>query len=152
MTHITFTHDDKSNAASAESMINAFAQAVKNIPLLNGVYSESEYKNALALIEYMIDRDDLENPLFEPLAAKIAEYESTAPEFAAMNLRLDNIQNGVAVVRTIMDQYGLKAADLAAELGSKSNVSNILSGRRALTVQHIKALSLRFNVPADAFI
>ena len=59
---------------------------------------------------------------------------------------------GVAVLRTIMDQYGLNAADLATELGSTSNVSNILNGRRALTVQHIKALSTRFNVPAEMFI
>ncbi|CAD5570768.1 HTH-type transcriptional regulator ygjM [Escherichia coli] len=51
-----------------------------------------------------------------------------------------------------MDQHGLKAADLAQELGSKSNVSNILNGRRALTVRHIKALSERFNLPAEAFI
>ncbi|MBJ5870933.1 transcriptional regulator, partial [Salmonella enterica subsp. enterica serovar Derby] len=42
--------------------------------------------------------------------------------------------------------------DLANELGSKSNVSNILNGRRALTVNHIKALTQRFKLPADAFI
>lgn len=54
--------------------------------------------------------------------------------------------------QTLMDQQGLKAADLADELGSRSNVSNILNGRRALTVQHIKALSERFNLPAQAFI
>lgn len=59
---------------------------------------------------------------------------------------------GVSVLRTLMDQYGLKAADLANELGSKSNVSNILNGRRALTVNHIKALTQRFKLPADAFI
>jgi HTH-type transcriptional regulator / antitoxin HigA len=56
------------------------------------------------------------------------------------------------MLRTLMDQYGLKAADLAKELGSKANVSNILNGRRALTVKHIKALSERFNLPAQAFI
>ncbi|MDI8800070.1 transcriptional regulator, partial [Salmonella enterica subsp. enterica serovar Montevideo] len=47
---------------------------------------------------------------------------------------------GVSVLRTLMDQYGLKAADLANELGSKSNVSNILNGRRALTHKNSKCI------------
>ncbi|EIA4919657.1 helix-turn-helix domain-containing protein, partial [Salmonella enterica] len=75
-----------------------------------------------------------------------------APEFKALNQHLEKTPPGVSVLRTLMDQYGLKAADLANELGSKSNVSNILNGRRALTVNHIKALTQRFKLPADAFI
>ena len=138
--------------ARAESMMNAFSLVVKSIPLMGGEHGESEYRDALALIEFMVDRDDLDNPLFEPLAAKIAEYERAAPAFTALNQQLAAIPQGVATLRTLMDQHGLKAADLLEELGSKSNVSNILNGRRALTVQHIKALSARFHVPAQAFI
>ncbi|NIH11439.1 MAG: helix-turn-helix domain-containing protein [Serratia symbiotica] len=143
------THID---TASAERMIATFANAVKCIPLMTGDKSEAEYNKALELIEYLVDRDELSNPLFEPLAAKITEYENSAPEFEAFNRRLAEIPTGVAALRTLMDQHGLKAADLIDELGSKSNVSNILSGRRALTVKHIKALASRFNVPADLFI
>ncbi|WP_413739493.1 helix-turn-helix domain-containing protein [Sodalis sp. RH14] len=140
------------NAASAEGIISAFGNVVKIIPLMTGNKSETEYHQALELIEYLIDHDELDNPLFEPLAAKIAEYESSAPEFAELNKALDGIPGGIAVLRTIMDQLGLKAADLESELGSKSNVSNILNGRRALTVHHIKALSERFHIPAEMFI
>ncbi|CAI1677930.1 Antitoxin HigA [Serratia quinivorans] len=143
------THID---ADSAEGMIATFANAVKCIPLMTGNKSEAEYKKALELIEYLVDHDELSNPLFEPLAAKIAEYENSAPEFEAFNRRLAEIPTGIAALRTLMDQQGLKAADLEEELGSKSNVSNILNGRRSLTVQHIKALSTRFDVPADLFI
>lgn len=140
------------DAASAERMVNAFSCVVKSIPLLGGEQTDDEYRKALELIEFMIDRDDLENPLFEPLAAKISAYENQSTEFSALNQRLADTPQGVAVLRTLMDQYGLKAADLAVELGSKSNVSNILSGRRALTVQHIKSLAERFHIPAQAFI
>lgn len=148
------SHNSKNgiDAATAEGMIATFANAVKCIPLMAGGKSETEYKKALELIEYLIDRDDLSNPLFEPLAAKIAEYEQNAPELEDFNRRMAEIPDGIAALRTLMDQHGLKPADLADELGSKSNVSNILSGRRALTVQHIKALATRFNVPADLFI
>ncbi|AWK15572.1 helix-turn-helix domain-containing protein (plasmid) [Candidatus Fukatsuia symbiotica] len=153
MTIATMFHSERLDAASAAQMVNAFSQVVKSIPLLGGRNNEAEYKKALELIEYLVDRDDLENPLFEPLAAKIAEYENTAPKFEEFNRLLENVlQGGIAVLRTIMDQYGLKAADLESELGSKSNVSNILNGRRALTVHHIKALSERFHIPAEMFI
>lgn len=140
------------DTASAEKMVNAFSKAVKPIPLMNGERNETEYRRALALIEFLVDRDDLDNPLFELLARQISDYEDQSPEFAEINRRLESTPPGVAMLRTLMDQYGLKAADLAKELGSKANVSNILNGRRALTVKHIKALSERFNLPAQAFI
>ncbi|RPH22202.1 Antitoxin HigA [Citrobacter youngae] len=140
------------DAASAKKIVDTFSCAVKTIPLLGEERNETEYRRALALVEFLVDHDDLENPLFELLSARISEYEKYAPEFRALNQHLKQIPSGVSVLRTLMDQYGLKATDLANELGSKSNVSNILNGRRALTVSHIKALAERFKLPADAFI
>lgn len=140
------------DSASAEKMANTFKNAVRDIPLLGSQPNESEYRNALALIDFLVDSDDIDNPLFELLSLRIAEYEKSAPEFSALNDRLKKTPQGVALLRTLMDQHGLKAADLASELGSKSNVSNILNGRRALTVRHIAALAERFKLPAQAFI
>ena len=140
------------DAASAKKIVDTFSDAVKNLPLLGVERNDTEYRRALALVEFLIDHDDLENPLFQLLSARISEYEKHAPEFKALNQHLEKTPSGVSVLRTLMDQYGLKAADLANELGSKSNVSNILNGRRALTVSHIKMLAERFNLPADAFI
>lgn len=140
------------DAASAKKIVDTFSDAVKNLPLLGVERNDTEYRRALALVEFLIDHDDLENPLFQLLSARISEYEKHAPEFKALNQHLEKTPSGVSVLRTLMDQYSLKAADLANELGSKSNVSNILNGRRALTVSHIKALAERFNLPADAFI
>lgn len=140
------------DTASAKKIVDTFSDAVKTIPLLGEDRNDTEYRRALALVEYLVDHDDLENPLFELLCARISKYEKHAPEFKVLNQHLEKTPSGVSVLRTLMDQYSLKAADLANELGSKSNVSNILNGRRALTVSHIKALAERFNLPADAFI
>jgi len=41
---------------------------------------------------------------------------------------------------------------LKTEIGSNSLISQIFSGKRALTISHIKALAERFNVRADVFI
>jgi HTH-type transcriptional regulator/antitoxin HigA len=145
-------HTHPVDIASAKAMVETFTRAVKTIPLLGAERTEKEYHQALALIEFLVDHDDLENPLFELLSARIRDYEKNAPAFRALNQCLEQTPHGIAVLRTLMEHYGLKASDLANELGSKSNVSNILKGRRALTVSHIKALSERFGLPADAFI
>ncbi|MFS9520486.1 helix-turn-helix domain-containing protein, partial [Klebsiella pneumoniae] len=50
------------------------------------------------------------------------------------------------------DQHNLTYADLKNEIGSKSLVSQILSGQRSLTISHIKALSARFGVKPEWFL
>ncbi|PQQ26281.1 transcriptional regulator [Photorhabdus luminescens] len=69
-----------------------------------------------------------------------------------MQLLVDDIPTGVAALRVLMDQYRLSYSDLKEEIGSKSLVSQILSGKRSLTIAHIKALSKRFNVRPDIFL
>lgn len=51
--------------------------------------NDNEYRRALALVEFLVDHDDLENPLFELLCARISEYEKHAPEFKALNQHLE---------------------------------------------------------------
>lgn len=55
------------------------------------------------------------------------------------------------LLRFLMEQHGLTQSDLP-EAGNQSVVSQVLSGKRQLTARHIALLSMRFDVPADAFI
>lgn len=56
------------------------------------------------------------------------------------------------ILRFLMDHNGLQQNDLVPQLGSVALVSMILAGKRNLTVQHIRALSVRFDVPASLFL
>ena len=56
------------------------------------------------------------------------------------------------VLRFLMERNDLSQRDLREEIGSESLVSLILSGKRNLTVSHIKALSGRFGVPPTVFL
>jgi HTH-type transcriptional regulator/antitoxin HigA len=58
----------------------------------------------------------------------------------------------IEVLRFLMEQNGLQQRDLMEDLGSESNVSLILKGKRNLTVQHIQRLSRRFGVPVSVFV
>lgn len=57
----------------------------------------------------------------------------------------------VEVLRFLIEQHGLKQRDLAAELGSESVVSEVLSGKRKLNTAHIEQLSKRFRVSPAVF-
>ncbi len=57
----------------------------------------------------------------------------------------------IDVLRFLLDQNGLSQRDIAAELGSESTVSLILSGKRRLNRGHIERLSRRFHVSPSVF-
>ena len=58
--------------------------------------------------------------------------------------------SGVDMLRFLMEQHDLRQNQLP-EIGTQSVVSEILSGRRDLTVNHIRGLSKRFGVSPAAF-
>ena len=60
--------------------------------------------------------------------------------------------NSAEVIRYLMDQHGLKRADLVPLLGSAERVGDILRGRRQLTLAIVQRLRARFQVPADLLL
>lgn len=55
------------------------------------------------------------------------------------------------VIRFLMEQHGLRQKDLAEEFRTPSIVSEVLSGKRDLSKDHIKRLSERFHVSPELF-
>ncbi|WP_257281121.1 type II toxin-antitoxin system HigA family antitoxin [Endozoicomonas sp. ISHI1] len=115
------------------------------------IHSEEEYEQALELMEELIEDYDKYLPLIEVLSISIEKWEDESEGFSDFNKRVEALDDGVAVLRTLMDQYQLKADDLKSELGSKSLVSMILNGSRNLTRDHIQALSQRFKISPSVF-
>ncbi|MBD2784884.1 helix-turn-helix domain-containing protein [Xenorhabdus sp. DI] len=137
--------------AEPTKALEATKVLVAAVPFLGGNTSEEAYQDALAMVDYLIENDD-ESPLVDFLAAKIAEYENNNERFAEFNQAVNGMPAGVAALRVLIDQHGLSYADLKEEIGSKSLISQIFSGKRSLTIAHIKALSKRFNVKPDIFL
>ena len=129
------------------------AQALFNeAHFLHHIENDDEYSQALALMDELIDDYDENEALISMLAKAIDDWEQVSPEFSEFNKRISELSTGVAVLKTLMEQYQLKAEDLKEEIGSKSLVSMILNGSRSLTVKHIKALSNRFNLSPAFFL
>ncbi|MHC9516358.1 helix-turn-helix domain-containing protein [Enterobacter mori] len=131
--------------------IKAANDLTSELPFLGSRPSRQDYEDALGLVVYLIEHDP-DSPLVEMLTTKIDKYENESPEFAELNARVDSIQSGVALLRTLMDQYQLIQSNFENEIGKKSLVSRILSGQRTLTLDHMRALAKRFGVPVSAFV
>lgn len=115
------------------------------------IHSEEEYEQALELMEELIEDYDQYVPLIKVLSVSIEKWEDESESFSDFNTKIEALDDGVAVLKTLMDQYQLKADDLKSELGSKSLVSMILNGSRNLTREHIQALSRRFKISPSVF-
>ena len=137
--------------ANAVRAVKATRELVNAVSFLGGSDSEDDYREALELVEYLIEEDDT-NPLIDFLTSRIAEYENNNEKFAEFDKAVAAMPVGVALLRTLIDQHNLTYADLKNEIGSKSLVSQILSGQRSLTISHIKALSARFGVKPEWFL
>jgi HTH-type transcriptional regulator/antitoxin HigA len=59
--------------------------------------------------------------------------------------------SGVDMLRFLIEQHGLTYRDLR-EIGSARVVSEILRGRRELSMRQLMALAKRFGVPPAAFL
>ena len=56
------------------------------------------------------------------------------------------------ILTYIMDQHDLSRADLAEILGTPSRVSEVLSGKRDLSMTMVQRLRKRFHISADLLI
>src|SRR3982074_555753 len=56
------------------------------------------------------------------------------------------------LLKFLMDQHGLSRADLVPLLGTPSRVSEVLTGKRELSMSMVRKLRDRFHVSADLLI
>ncbi len=56
------------------------------------------------------------------------------------------------LIRHLMDQHGLTRADLIPLLGTPSRVSEVLRGKKGLSMAMVQRLRARFRVPADLLL
>lgn len=108
--------------------------------------SRKEYKAAMNRIDQLIDvkkTDVLQNELLL-LAYLIEEYEQ-------QHTPMPDAQPH-EVIRYALNMRGLKQKDLIPILGSKSNVSKILSGSVKLGTNQLSALSSFLKIPVESLI
>ncbi|MBD1567974.1 hypothetical protein [Aliivibrio sp. S10_S31] len=64
------------------------------------ISTDEEYTQALALMEELIEEYDAYKPLIKVLEISIERWEDNADEFVEFNARIDNLNSGVATLKT----------------------------------------------------
>jgi len=110
------------------------------------IKTESEYRSALDRFEEMLELPESARPLddMELLSVLIERYEDE-------HHRIDP-PDPIEAIKFRMEQAGLSQKDLIPYLGSRSRVSEILSGKRELTLTMIRALNAHLGIPAESLI
>lgn len=110
--------------------------------------TEADHRAALQRAEMLVAIDPMpgssEAEELELLTLTIEDYEKRSFAFGDLS-PLD-------VIEFRMNEQGLRQRDLVSMIGSRSRVSEVLAGKRTLTVQMIRALSAGLGVPADCLI
>jgi HTH-type transcriptional regulator / antitoxin HigA len=107
--------------------------------------SDAELARALKLVDKLLPSDDPGD--VKRLAAQarlISEYEHS--RWPARTPRTAD------VVRYLMDQHGLSRTDMVPILDTMSRVSEVLSGKKGLSMTMVQRLRARFSVPADVLL
>jgi HTH-type transcriptional regulator/antitoxin HigA len=109
------------------------------------IENDKELARARALVErLMASRDAADVARLEAQARLIAAYEEKKwPRRAPSTAE---------IVRYLMDQHGLSRADMVPILGTASRVSEVLRGKKGLSMTMVQRLRARFRVPADVLM
>jgi len=116
--------------------------------MIKVIKNEKEHETALAEISSLIDRDpDPGTPdadRLELLTLLVENFESQAfPK---------RVPEPLEAIRFRMEQQNLKQRDLVPYIGSPSKVSEVLSGKRPLTLSMMRALHSHLGIPASVLL
>jgi len=117
----------------------------KTLPAV--IRSEKENEHYIALLEELDQKGSkltsAEQRLAELLTLLIEDFEERHYALKPAT--------PIAALEELMAANELKQKDLLDIFGTPSIISEVLSGKRKLTTEHIRKLARRFHVPTDIF-
>lgn len=113
--------------------------------------AEQDYNEATSRIYNLINSSntpfDPDSPIgeeIELLSILVEKYEEDHQVFEA--------PNHIEAIKFRMDQMNLKQVDLAPLFGGKTRVSEVLNGKRSLTLKMITLLNRYLGIPLESLI
>jgi len=112
------------------------------------IRNDTDYRHSLAEIERlmvsnpMIGSEDADH--LDVLSLLVEEYEKSAYPI--------ELPTPIEAIKFRMEQAGLEQRDLIPFIGSRSRVSEVLNGKRALTLTMMRALHSGLGIPAAVLL
>ncbi len=113
---------------------------------IRAIRSEADYEAAIARIDDLMDAQSgtPEGEELDVLTDLVELYEAKHVPMG--------FPSPLGAIRFRMEQSGLSPRDLVSFMGSRAKVSEVLSGKRPLTMQMARALHANLGVPADVLL
>lgn len=113
---------------------------------VRAIKTEQDYEAVLAEIEALMDAelDTPEGDRLDVLTTLVEAYE-------AKHHPID-LPDPIEAIKVRMEELDLQRKDLEPIIGSKSKVSEVLSGKRPLSIAMIRRLHSALGIPAEVLI
>jgi len=113
---------------------------------IRAIRTEADYQAALARIDALMDAE-----FGTPDGDELDVLTDLVEFYEARHVPM-GYPSPIEALRFRMEQGGLSPRDLVPFLGSRAKVSEILSGKRPLTLQMARALHANLGIPADVLL
>jgi HTH-type transcriptional regulator / antitoxin HigA len=113
---------------------------------LQPIKTEAQYKQYLTIIDSLIDcdEDSPEEQVLELVSILVESYEAEHYSIEA--------PDPVEAIKISMEEKGMKSKDLAIYFGSPSRVSEILNGKRKMTIEMARKIKNGMGISADILL
>ena len=110
------------------------------------IKTDAEYEAALARLDELLDAEPgtPEGDEFELWVTLVEAYEDS--QFPI------ELPDPISAIRFRMEQAGLRQVDLVQYIGSRSRVSEVLNGKRKLSLSMIRRLHKGLGIPAEVLL
>jgi HTH-type transcriptional regulator / antitoxin HigA len=116
------------------------------------ITNQKEFEAAAEIIDALVDTDMMEDPILRKKALDILEAVAIlACEYEKKHFPIPK-PDPISAIKERMNQLNLTQKDVAVYFGGENRVSEVLRGKRSLTVQMIRALHQHLNIPSDTLL
>ncbi len=126
-------------------MSDKYIQLLQQFPPRT-INNEEQLQATQAQIDRLLDKNELtseESDYLNVLGVLVFEYEQTQELIPDIY--------GIELLKVLIEEKQLRQKDLVPIFKTESIVSDVLSGKRQLTVRHIQELALFFNLSPAVF-
>jgi HTH-type transcriptional regulator / antitoxin HigA len=113
---------------------------------IRAIRTEADYEAALARIEALMDAE-----LGTPEGEELDVLTDLVELYEARHMPI-GYPTALGAIQFRMEQAGLSPRDLVPLIGSRAKVSEVLTGKRPLTMQMARALHANLGIPADVLL
>lgn len=120
--------------------------------IIKPITNQMQFEESSLLIDQLVDADLLEDTQERKRALDILEALTVlAIDYERKHYAIPK-PDPIEAIKQRMEQLDLSQRDVAAYFGGENRVSEVLNGRRRLTLKMIKAIHQHLGIPAETLL